>query len=89
MTKLEEIKKMTNWISVDERLPKIDPDKKGRYKNSVSIRVLCACKQHSGKKMVKEGYCEWGDWGYSWRIPGSIDSVTHWMYLPEPPDSEE
>lgn len=84
---MEVIKKMTNWISVDERLPEIDPDKKGRYKNGkVSIRVLCACKQYSGKKMVKEGYCEWGDWGYSWRIPGSIDMVTHWAYLPEPPE---
>jgi hypothetical protein len=39
--------------------------------------------------MVKEGYCEWSDWGYSWRIPGSIDMVTHWTYLPEPPEDEE
>ena len=80
---------MNTWISVDERLPEIDPNKKGRRDNKVSIRVLCACKQWSGKKMVKEGYCELFDDGPFWRIPGSIDSVTHWMYLPEPPEEEE
>lgn len=81
---------MTNWISVEERLPEIDPNKKGRRNNKVSIRVLCACKQWSGKKMVKEGYCEWWDDDcYSWRIPGSIDRVTHWTYLPELPEDED
>jgi hypothetical protein len=81
---------MNTWISVDERLPEIDPNKKGKYHNiPVSIRVLCACKQESGKVMVKEGYCEIFDDGPFWRIPGSIDSVTHWMYLPEPPIDEE
>jgi hypothetical protein len=85
---VEVIKKMTNWISVEERLPEIDPDKKSRYKDGkASIRVLCACKQYSGKKLVKEGYCEWrNDVCYSWRIPGSIDRITHWTYLPEPPE---
>ena len=82
---------MNNWISVDERLPEVDSDKKGRYNNNsqVSIRVLCACKQRSGKVLVKEGYYEKSGWGLTWRIPGSIDSVTHWMYLPEPPDMED
>lgn len=81
---------MNEWISVDERLPEVDPTKKGKYHNvPVSIRVLCACKQVSGKVMVKEGYCEFCSHGYYWRIPGSIDSVTHWMYLPEPPEDKE
>ncbi len=82
---------MTNWISVDERLPEIDPDKKGRYKDGeVSIRVLCVCTQHSGKMLVKEGYYEKSSWGeIIWRIPGSIDSITHWTYLPDPPESED
>lgn len=81
---------MSEWISVDERLPEIDPGKKGKYTNgSVSIRVLCACKQDSGKMMVKEGYCEFHkDGSVFWRIPGSIDSVTHWMYMPELPDEK-
>jgi hypothetical protein len=57
-----------------------------------SIRVLCVCKQKSGKVMVKEGYCEiWddSDYGPYWKIPGSIDSVTHWMPLPTPPTEKE
>ena len=82
---------MNTWISVNERLPEVDPSKKGKYYNvPVSIRVLCVCKQKSGKVMVKEGYCEFYSNGrVFWRIPGSIDSVTHWMYLPEPPEEEE
>ena len=34
----------------------------------------------------KEGYYEpCANGSVFWRIPGSIDSVTHWMTLPEPP----
>lgn len=78
---------MNEWISVEDRLPEIELGKKGRYNDgSVSIRVLCACRQDSGKLMVKEGYCEFCSHGHYWRIPGSIDSVTHWMYLPKHPE---
>ena len=77
------------WISVDERLPEIEGDARtwGELKIRKSVRVLCACVQKSGKTFVKEGYCEvWGDSQRSyWKIPGSIDKVTHWMPLPEPP----
>jgi hypothetical protein len=40
--------------------------------------------------MVKEGYCEWyNDYPEPrWQIPGTIDEVTHWMPLPEPPKEE-
>ena len=49
---------MNNWINVDERLPEIDPNKKGKYHNvPVTIRVLCACKQESGKVMVRYDIC--------------------------------
>lgn len=77
------------WISVDERLPKIEGDARtwGELKIRKSVRVLCACVQKSGKTFVKEGYCEvWGDSHRAyWKIPGSIDKVTHWMPLPEAP----
>jgi hypothetical protein len=74
----------SEWISVDERLP--EPDgiirKWGELRIQPSVRVLCACKQKSGKVFVKEGYCElWGS-RVVWRIPGNIDVVTHWMPLP-------
>ena len=80
------------WISVNDRLPEIESSNKrwGNHKISKSVRVLCACKQASGKVFVKEGYYEiWDDErGPFWKIPGSIDSVTHWMPLPEPPKKE-
>ena len=80
---------MNKWISVDERLPEIETTEKGWGNHRVdrSVRVLCACKQKSGKVLVKEGYYELFDFKRepTWRIPGSIDSVTHWMPLPEPP----
>ena len=79
------------WISVEDRLPEVASTHK-EYKTKVksSIRVLCACVQKSGKTMVKEGYCEWyGDNPKAhWKIPGTIDGITHWMPMPEPPKGE-
>ena len=83
----------TEWISVEERLPEIEGDAGtwGELKIRKSVRVLCACVQKSGKTFVKEGYCEvWGDSQRAyWKIPGSIDKVTHWMPLPMPPKGDE
>ena len=79
------------WISVDDKLPEVVSIHKG-YRSTVkkSIRVLCVCVQKSGKTMVKEGYCEWyNDYPEPrWQIPGTIDEVTHWQYLPQPPKGE-
>jgi hypothetical protein len=79
------------WISVNDRLPEIVSTHK-RYRSTIkkSIRVLCVCVQKSGKTMVKEGYCEWyNDYPEPrWQIPGTIDEVTHWAYLPQPPKGE-
>ena len=75
------------WISVDDKLPEVVSIQKG-YRSTVkkSIRVLCVCVQKSGKTMVKEGYCEWyNDYQEPrWKIPGTIEEVTHWMPLQEP-----
>ena len=77
-------------ISVEDRLPDIDPCGKGRYGGTRSVRVLCTCKQRDGRTFVKEGYYEpCGNENVVWRIPGSIDSVTHWMPLPSPPTEKE
>ncbi len=76
------------WISVAEQLPEVvSTHRHSRYTSMKSTRVLCVCVQKSGKRMVKEGYCEWFD-GFPeprWRVPGTIDSVTHWMPKPELP----
>lgn len=80
------------WIPVTERLPEVATRHK-TYRNTFtkSVRVLCVCVQKDGKTMVKEGYCEfWDDYPEPyWKIPGTIDSVTHWMPLPSPPSTEE
>ena len=79
------------WISVKDKLPEVVSIHKG-YRSTVkkSIRVLCVCVQKSEKTMVKEGYCEWyNDYPEPrWKIPGTIDEVTHWQYLPRPPKGE-
>ena len=75
----------SSWISVEDRLPSLDATKTDDFGRQKSVRVLCVCKQKSGKVFVKEGYYVVGAGdGVYWRIPGSIDSVTHWMPLPEP-----
>ena len=79
------------WISVKERLPEVvSVHKRDRRTIKKSIRVLCVCLQKSGKTMIKEGYCEWyNDYPEPcWQIPGTIDDVTHWSYLPQPPKGE-
>ena len=79
------------WVSVEDKLPEVVSIHKG-YRVTVkkSIRVLCVCVQKSGKTMIKEGYCEWyNDYQEPrWQIPGTIDEVTHWQYLPHPPKGE-
>ena len=85
---LERTPIISEWISVNDGLPEIEKEERhGDHKIQKSVRVLCACKQKSGKVLVKEGYYHIWDWSGKpyWRIPGSIDSVTHWMPLPEPP----
>ena len=76
---------MAEWISVDERLPELEDGRNWGNHRPRSIRVLCVCQQRKGKIFVKEGYYELFGNRPCWRIPGSIDSVTHWMPLPEPP----
>ena len=85
----DDITPKSEWISVEDRLPDLDPYGKGRYGGQRSVRVLCACKQRDGRSFVKEGYYEPCYDGVVWRIPGSIDSVTHWMPLPAPPTEKE
>lgn len=84
---------MNNWINVNDKLPDVKSTHKLKYRDgfyTMSVRVLCACRQKSGDRMVKEGYCEvWNDRAVVWRIPGTIDEVTHWMPLPELPEEEE
>lgn len=80
---------MGEWIRVEDACPPLTDKQYKCYSGHYwkSIRVLCACKQDSGKVFVKEGFCEvYSDGRKYWRIPGSVDSITHWMFMPEPPE---
>ena len=81
--------RQSEWISVEDRLPKLEDGRNWGNHRPRSIRVLCVCHQRSGKIFVKEGYYELFNNKPCWRIPGSIDDVTHWMPLPEAPKGGE
>ena len=81
---------LQKWIPVTERLPEVAITHNNRWEKSTeSVHVLCCCKQKSGKRMVKEGSCKvFASGTIYWMIPGTIDVVTHWMPLPDPPKGE-
>ena len=62
------------WIPVTERLPDVAIRHNSRWEHSTeSVRVLCVCKQKSGKRMVKEGCCKvYASGIVYWAIPGAI-----------------
>ena len=77
------------WCDIKDGLPPFEmtPKKIDTHHKPKSVRVLCACRQRSGKSFVKEGFYEMWNGEPVWRIPGSIDAVTHWKFLPEPPNT--
>lgn len=81
---------MSKWIKVTDKLPELEIKniKRGDTRYSKSGRVLCFCEQSSGKTMIKEGFLETSPYRDDafWRIPGSIEKVTHWRPLPLPPN---
>jgi hypothetical protein len=79
------------WIPVTERLPEDDGDylvAKKIFNNSIRQDVLRFAKD--GRKVDK--YDFQGEWKNIWYYYDSeygyitVDSVTHWMPLPEPPE---
>lgn len=75
------------WISVKDKLPEVP---KNKY--AVSVLVAAIDIRYYVTHVLydtKEGFTTFG---YSKhdviRLP-VIDKITHWMYLPEPPDYEE
>ena len=83
----------SEWIPVTERLPEEDGYylvAKKIFNNSILQKVLSFAKD--GRKVDKyDFHREWknvwhyydSEWGYI-----TVDSVTHWMPLPEPPKGE-
>lgn len=69
---------MQEWISVKDRVPEIDKDVLVFDSNT---------KQCSVRYRLNEFYpdCDEENNKYAWNDQGIINSVTHWMPLPEPP----
>ena len=69
---------MNDWISVKDRLPKIN----NKYLCVLNNRTISICSfAHNLKKVDKSGWYDYdGEWGYY-----EVSNVTHWMPLPELP----
>jgi hypothetical protein len=61
---------MSEWISVEDRLPDLNND-----------RYLICIRFPNGTKCVREAL-----WHYGKFLGESLESVTHWQPLPEPPE---
>lgn len=78
---------MTNWISVNDRLPET-PDKGFGCK---SDRVLVyVADQREGLKVHFGKLVAFEDGGHDWMITGNSGAwcVTHWMPLPDNPAND-
>ena len=64
---------MSEWISVNDRLPEGYKDVLVCYKNAVGYRIDITF------------YCDQCEYGDGWFLPVNI---THWMPLPEPPEED-
>lgn len=81
---------LNGWIKTTSNT--LPPISKHCIDHDETIRVLCCCKQKSGKRFVRDGYFE--VWTYDgkkfWRakVSGTIDKVTHWMLMPKLPEEK-
>ena len=78
------------WVSVEERLPEYNPgtgaksywvakkDNAGNWQ----MKIAQYCDYGYAMTMDAETEVTWRDWDFT-----KIVNVTHWMSLPEPPDS--
>ena len=67
------------WISVEERLPKINTD-------------VLVCNEDYGKSLLGFAICaQWdgAEWMETWNNKDAVHYVTHWMPLPAPPEVEK
>ena len=71
---------MSEWIPVSERLPDLVNSKDARYvkeeRYSCPVLAFDGSEVHVGTYGDVEGWLSWYE---------TLNSVTHWMPLPEPP----
>lgn len=68
---------MSEWISVDERLPINDQNVLVLFKRYADHDILCAQFTVFNNRFTSRGY-----------YGAPIMNVTHWMPLPEPPSND-
>ena len=76
---------MTEWISVNDRLPEItDPDAHGKIAFSPEVLTFSVCDDGYVYMSIQRYTINKGG-GWLMDIPGDGSRTTHWMPLPEPP----
>ena len=76
---------MSDWISVDDRLPEPESDEVFIYpRPDLHGTVFTACYCHHKDK----GLVWWTDFHNGYDYEDFFPEVTHWMPLPEPPKED-
>lgn len=74
--------RVPRWISVEERLPKVDKRYDG-YEYSAELLV------YDGLRRRAAYYCHTSGVWYDSRYEDDTFEVTHWMPMPEPPKEDQ
>lgn len=77
---------MSEWISVEERMPEDLPENKNKKAIKVIVCTKTRCNKIRTVKTMVRGRMY--DFDHNWNWPGCAE-VTHWMPLPEPPEEVE
>ena len=75
------------WIPCSERLPELDVSVLVYFAHDFSSYMEVAALTEFGAYLRYQGEAAKLMW-WSGEIPSDLDSVTHWMPLPEPPEEE-
>jgi hypothetical protein len=80
---------MSNWISVDERLPEVDMNAPAYARCACVIGYHAGCSRAQEMRYESNGYAK-TDKGRAlrWVVNGRITyTPTHWQPLPDPPST--
>lgn len=83
---------MSDWISVDDRLPDIDQNvlvfAKGIYEGYIGDTVIAISSVTDKNTLWPSLILEKPEWRSPWQYFFTDYEITHWMPLPQPPKGE-
>lgn len=85
---------MSNWISVNDRLPDEDGEYLVFFNGEPSemcvlnFATVLSNADEAWFAFENRNYSGWYDWDWAEREYYEVDGVTHWQPLPEPPKGE-